>query len=484
MKDLDSDFGSFGDQDYDVVIAGAGFCGSMLAVQLAKQAPQARVALIEKGRQFGPGLAYEDADPTHLLNVPVGKMSAFPDDQEHFLRWLERNAELAEEWGVREIQAKAFVPRVLYGRYLSEQLDAATRRSTRLARIQNEVVGLLPVPEGGYIVQLSAGGFLFAKKVVLALGNFLPPHPPTPDETWINSPHYLRNPWAAATRAALGTPGNVVILGSGLTALDLLATQKQAGGASTVHIVSRHGLFAEPHNPSPNPPLASVVGAEELPLRLRQIVQRVRTQIRLAIERDGDWRPVVDGLRPVTQAIWQSLDPWGQRAFVRHVKPWWDIARHRAAPDVYAIKAELEAVGKLFIHRGRIAEIRESTQSLEITIRKPGRGGPVNLNAHALINASGPEVNYRKVESPLIGHLLQNGLIQPHRLGFGLSVTPEGQALNASGAATPGLFVLGSMRKGALWECTAVPELREQAADLAELLHRDIAKKASLRSLN
>jgi uncharacterized NAD(P)/FAD-binding protein YdhS len=479
MKTLDDDFSLHGDQEYDVVIAGAGFCGSMLAVQLARRSPRTRVALVEKAREFGPGLAYAEADHGHLLNVAAGKMSAFPDEPEHFLRWLEEHADLAASAGVTEIRPGAFVPRNLYGRYLAHLL--ATHKNPRHSRIHREVSGLLPVPQGGYVVNLAGGGFLFAKKVVLALGNFLPPHPHTPDDAWLESTRYIRNPWSAQARAALGGGGNVVILGSGLTALDLLATLQQGGGRAVAHIVSRHGLFAEPHNPAPNPP-QPVITADELPLRLRDIVTRIRRAIRDAIRETGDWRPVVDGLRPVTQAIWKSLDPWDQRAFVRHLKPWWDVARHRAAPGVFAVKQELEAAGRVQIHRGRILAVREAADgTLDLEISEFGQTEPTRLRAEALINASGPEVNYARVESPLIRNLLQNGLIQPHTLGFGLAVTPEGQALSASGEKSPGLYVLGSMRKGALWECTAVPELREQAADLAALLGQAFAAPTLLK---
>ena len=60
-----------------------------------------------------------------------------------------------------------------------------------------------------------------------------------------------------------------------------------------------------------------------------------------------------------------------------------------------------------------------------------------------------------------------------HRLG--LAVEPNGQVLGKSGAPTRGLFALGPLGQGSLWEITAVPEIVRQcdqaATNLAALEH-------------
>ena len=470
---------------YDVVIIGAGFSGSLTAIHLLDQGAQAgadgppvSVALVEKELSaFGRGVAYGTPCPRHLLNVPAGKMGAFPDRLDDFQRWLEAHPEATAELGVESVDAGAFVPRVLYGRYVASLLDeAAARADGRLRRVAGEVVEITPAdaPGGPLRVELADGRRLRAERVVLALGTFPPGDPRLRDNRFHRSPRYLYSPWSAETHDRLTAGGDALILGSGLTGLDLLLTLRGRKHQGTVHVLSRHGLFPRPHRPG-LAPWPAFLRAGELPRTVRGMFRVVRRQIAAAGASGADWRAVIDSLRPFTQEFWQGLTRVERNRFLRHLRALWEPHRHRAAPQALAVKEELEQTGRLVCHRGRIERIAEvdGGAALEVVFRRRGRDGArETLRVDYVVNCTGPECNYHRLGDPLITNLFARGLARPDALVLGLDVAPDGAVLDAEGTAGGRLFTLGSPQKGQLLETTAVPELRVQARDLARRLRR------------
>ena len=102
----------------DVAIVGGGACGTLVAVQLLRQAHAPwRIALIERSGALARGIAYGPAESCHLLNVPAAGMSALPDDEGHFVRWSGAAPD-------------AFVARPVYGAYLEALLTDAHARAS------------------------------------------------------------------------------------------------------------------------------------------------------------------------------------------------------------------------------------------------------------------------------------------------------------------------------------------------------------------
>ena len=464
---------------YDIAIIGAGFSGSLTAIHLLSDPgegePPLRVALIEKELSaFGRGVAYGTPCPRHLLNVPAGKMGAFPDRLDHFLDWLQSHpAELAAV-GLNEVNAGAFVPRVLYGRYVAALLqEAETHARGHFRRIAGEAVDISPLAGGGaWRVELADGRRLRAERVVLALGTFPPGDPRLRDTRFHRSPRYLYSPWSGGTHERLAAPGDALILGSGLTGLDLLLTLKDRKSAGTLHVLSRRGLFPRPHRAG-LAPWPAFLRPGELPKTARSMLRVLRAEIRRAAAAGSDWRPVIDSLRPFTQEFWQQLSRPERSRFLRHLRAFWEPHRHRAAPEVLAVKEELERDGRLVCHRGRIERIAETEggSALEVTLQPHGSGGQRTvLRVGYVVNCTGPECNYHRLGDPLIASLFARGLARPDELMLGLDVDPDGEVRDVNGASQDRLFTLGSPQKGRLLETTAVPELRVQARDLAARL--------------
>jgi uncharacterized NAD(P)/FAD-binding protein YdhS len=462
----------------DVAIVGAGFSGSMLAVHLADTFQASHeIALIEKRPRFGPGIAYGTDYRLHLLNVPAGKMGAYPEKPRQFLEWLKERRDLVSQYRLDPLKEGSFVPRNLYGLYIEELVQRCALQTGRVHRFEQEALDLTIAPHGWLRVLLGDNTTIFARKVVLAIGNFPPGDPATSDWRFHLSRNYLSDPWSSSTLRRLAYAGDILILGSGLTALDLIVSLRQIKQSGKIYLLSRRGLFPHRHAP-----VESYAFHQSDPRKIdsvRHLLRAVRNEVLLAAGMNIGWRSVIDALRPHTQAIWQQLDLVERRRFLRHLRPYWECHRHRAAPEVLDLKDAMEKAGRLRCYQGRLESIFENENTLHVKFRNRS-GAPYELAVGVVVNCTGPECNYHKLRDPLIVQLFLRGLARPDPLFLGLDVNDQGRLLDAAGDAVPNLHTLGSPQKGRLFETTAVPELRQQAFDLARLIAEDLQKNARL----
>jgi uncharacterized NAD(P)/FAD-binding protein YdhS/trehalose-6-phosphate synthase len=459
---------------FDVVIIGAGFSGAMTAVHLARLAPELRVLLCDKEGAFARGVAYGTRMRGHLLNVPAGKMSAFADEPDHFFNWLESRADELRKTGITEISRNAFLPRQIYGSYLRDVLADAKLNASGLEISAMEIVDIQPENDA-LVFQSSDEGDsgaaqIRARRVVLAMGNFPPGDPPTRDRSFHRHSRYINSPWSAERLRQVSEDDDVLILGSGLTTLDLLVTLDANKTRGAIHVISRRGLFPQPHKKIAPRPDWFDARRKNFPNTIRALVRFVRAEIKRAAANDHDWRTIVDALRPHTQKIWQSLSVPERRRFMRHVRPFWESHRHRAAPDVLAVKDKMLARGQVIFHKARVTKIREAPDGLEVSFYDRDAKREETIHVRYAVNCTGPECNYHKLKQPLVVNLLARGLIHPDPLFLGLYTAPNGAVVNYLGQPSERIFTLGSLKRGMLFETTAVPELRVQARELAEEL--------------
>jgi uncharacterized NAD(P)/FAD-binding protein YdhS len=461
---------------YDVVIVGGGFSGTMVAVHLARAQAGLRIALVDRGPAAGRGVAYGTTDPKHLLNVPAGDMGAFPDDINHFYRWLQSHPQHLAAVGIPEVRPDSFVPRMVFGDYIQDLLRQARSLPGTLDLIQDEVLDIKQMDKGHFEVTPKAGRTLKAAHVVLALGNF-PPGGPEQNgfDIFSNRDWFLNNPYAADVHAKLAEPGDVLIIGTGLTSLDVLLSLDKIKREGKIHILSRRGLFPEAHKKStPYPPF---LDAYNLPRTAHLLFRRVARELRRAHAHGVDWRPVLDSMRPFNQAIWTHLPLAERLRFLRHVQPIWDTHRHRCVPEVMAVKNRLEAEGRLVCHRGEIQDFHRNWKNVEATFRARGTNEIKKLCVRYVLSCTGPQADYRKLKDPLVRRLLASDLLAPDPMRMGANTAQGGRVCNKAGEVIQGLYTLGSLQKGRLYESIAVPELRCQAAALAGLLRAEISKK-------
>jgi uncharacterized NAD(P)/FAD-binding protein YdhS len=432
-------------ETFDVAIIGAGASGTLTAVQFARFAgPEARGALIDAGARAARGLAYGTPYGAHLLNVPAARMSALPDDPEHFLRWL-RGRDAAAGPG-------SFAPRALYGDYLASLL-AGDETYSRVDRIGGTAIGLTRADRrlGPWTVHLHDGRTIAARSVVLALGNLPPSDPLHLDGD--PPAEYVRDPWAPGSAIGLAPDVPVLLIGIGLTAIDVAVALRHEGHRGPITMLSRHGRLPQAHAPSTPRPLTELPSAFATP---RGALRWIRAQI----EAGGEWRAIVDSLRPHTVAIWRGWSIAQRGAFLRHLKNLWDVHRHRAAPEVLA---ELN----VSILRGRVIGMRESADGIVVET-----SSAQTLTVARVINCTGPACDYARLDLPLVVQMRRAGWLVPDPLRLGIETAEDGRLIGADGQPVDHLYTLGPLRRPALWESTAIPEIRQQAMELAKVLTR------------
>jgi len=451
---------------FTIAIIGGGFAGATTAAQLLRQqGGSISVVLVERGARVGRGVAYATPCPRHLLNVPARNMSAYPDDPEHFLHW----ARLNHDSGV---QPGDFLPRQVYGHYVAFVLQQEVElHPGRFERVQDEAVSVADV-DGLAEIRLRSGHTLFADKVVLALGNFPPGDPRLPGRT-PHSQHYISDPWAhgalvdASRDRYLEKNQSVLLVGSGLTSVDVAIALRTRGFRGTIHLLSRRGLLPQNHKATAIwPPFWD----ENSPKTVRGLLHLIRTQVEAAERLGSGWRAVVDSLRPFTVAIWRSFPRQERLRFLRHVRPYWEVHRHRVAPEIGVPLATQIQDGQIKTHAGQLQTYAEDAAGVDVTYRDRKTGDLKPLRVACVINCTGPEVDCRKIENLLLNHLILQKMVRPDPLFLGLDASEDGALVNARGEASDFLYTIGPSRKGSLWETTAVPEIRVQAALLATLL--------------
>ncbi len=448
-----------------ITIVGAGFSGTMVAAHLLREARSPlRVILIERAETAGVGIAYREQSDRHLLNVRAEGMSAFPDQPAHFLRWL---ADYRGDDAL--VNPAAFMPRRLYGQYLRDVLASAAdqaQRDVRLEIVQDEVTGLATQPN--LSLRLASGGSIDADRVVLALGNPGPADPPVEDRGFYASPMYQSHAWSMQGLISLRRDDAVLLVGSGLTTLDWIASLAERGHRGAIHVVSRRGLLPRVHQAAAKHVLSFDPAAA--PPRVRALMRLIRAEIAQVVAAGGEWRSVMDALRPHGQTLWQRLARPEQLRFLRHARTWWDIHRHRAAPRNLETVQRLLDSGQLEVLAARPVAFAERSDAVDVHLRRRGSDEVLVRQVQRVVNCTGPDSNYRRHNHPLLNALREQGLAVVDDIGLGLETDAAGRLLQQDGSVSADLFTLGPPRKGALWETTAVPEIRSQAQSLARQL--------------
>jgi uncharacterized NAD(P)/FAD-binding protein YdhS/glyoxylase-like metal-dependent hydrolase (beta-lactamase superfamily II) len=455
------------DSPTTIAIVGAGFSGSLVATHLLKTATRPLlIKLIERSHDIGKGVAYSTNITHHLLNVSAGKMSAFPDDPGHLLRWLNYNRSELAAFLPNDLNASSFISRQVYGLYIQsilEEAEAISSSNVRLERIVDEVVAVEPNGKGA-IVSLRSSRTFAADKIVLALGN-APSTPPGSQSPEKDDTSYQRNAWSPDALAELDPDAPVLLIGTGLTMVDMVVSLHDRNHQGKIYAVSRRGLAPLPHQSTK--PYPAFLSPEAAPKTVRGLLQRIRSEVQTAAAQDYDWRSVIDALRPITQQLWQQLPRVEQRRFLRHASPYWDVHRHRIAPEIGQVVQAMLDSGQLTVTAGRIQGYHVSSNGVAVPIQP--RHTKINqvLQVNRVINCTGVQADYRRSSQPLIANLRNQGLVRPNDIGLGLDTTADGTILDVRGNRSSLLYTLGTPRKGNLWETIAIPELREQAQVLA-----------------
>jgi hydroxyacylglutathione hydrolase len=433
-----------------IAIIGGGVSGTLTAFHLIRQGTPARVILIDQRPDFGLGLAYSTPSLRHLLNVPAGKISALPDQPDHFLNWLRRNHD-------RAATEKTFAPRAVFGRYIQSLLRETSPLEREIATVID-----VRLQDSGAVLTLDSGCELRADLIVLATGNFDPAPLPGITKAASDSGLYRHNAWVPETYESLHPDAPVALIGTGLTAVDVVLRLRELGHRGKIIAVSRHGIFPNRHDDYT--PLSSSAIPSDTPATCVAYLHALHA----AIREGAEWRAAIDSLRETTNELWLRLPIEEKKRFRRHLQRRWEVVRHRMAPPIAdVIESELRN-GTLDIREGHLKTVDASPAGAYITLR--AHDDIESFHADRVINCTGPSMNYRRIPSTLLQNLFKRGLVTSGPLGTGFQCSQDGAVIDADGHASETIFNLGPGRLGDLLESIAVPEIRQQAVELASTL--------------
>ena len=441
-----------GEGDCCVVVVGAGAGGALTASHLVTGlSSRFRVELVDPGPATGRGTAYSTTDDRHLLNVPASGMSAFPRDPDHFYRWVRQHHD-------RKAQPQDFIPRRVYGEYIEGLLRTAAEypANARLVRRQARVLGIDRRGDR-LVVRLDEGGTIVARAVVLATGA-------QPGVEWapadlVASGHLVADPWTQEL-----PEGDLLLVGTGLTMVDIAISADRPG--RTLHSVSRHDLVPAHHVLPTTPPVPPPPGITRL-ASLDELRDAVDAHVARTVEETGDWRAAVDGLRSVTAQLWRGLSEDERRVFLQDDARRWEVGRHRMPPVTARRLADIAEAGRWKRHTGTVASSRPAdSPDGHVTV---GLSDGTEVTVAAVVNCTGPVA--APVKDPLLSSLTRTGLVRPGPSGLGVDTADDGRVLGVLPPTVP-LYAIGTLRRGNLYETTAMPEIREQAYDVARSVVR------------
>ncbi|NTE36714.1 FAD/NAD(P)-binding protein [Agrobacterium tumefaciens] len=443
---------------YDVALVGSGFSAICTAAHLLSSLPaEASIAIVGDESDFGRGTAYRTELPYHRLNVPAGRMSVFPDRPDDFVDWLAEN-------GIAD-NPLLFASRGDYGLYLRDRLAGLLRSREQRARVdfvRARASACRPDGAGGFSFALENGEQLRAQNVVLCLGvgaASLPVQTVAREEE--GPQRIIGHCWQPGWLSKIKAGDRICILGSGLTMIDQVLTLRGKGHQGPIHVLSRRGLVPHPHVSPPSPPVEP--NLPEGSTEISWLLHALRKQVR-----DGaPWRTVMDGLRPQTQSLWQRLTPAQRGRFLRHALPWWNIHRHRIAPEVSRAFGKLLSDGVLEIHAGYLRSMEEGEEGIAVRYRRRHTQILKELQVDWVVNCTGME-RAGIGHSRLLETMRGDGVILLDPFGLGVEVDRQSRLLRTDGRSWPGLFAAGALTAGRFWEITAVPDIRVQAQKIAQ----------------
>ena len=448
-----------------IAIVGGGFSGTTVAANLLRlpNPEPPRVVLIERTRRLARGIAYADREYKYLLNVPAGRMSANPRDPHEFLTFARRRLPYA--------MPDDFLPRALYGEYLEATLndaELAAPPEVQLERVRADVVEIKRDQDSRAIqLQTTDGRTITADDVVLALGNPAPAWPQNLDSL-MGSPRYSDDPWTAPSSCRPGE--TLLVIGTSLTMADVVsAISVNCNDNVTIHAISRHGLIPPSQTAFRHAPCEGDSGAllREASFSVRRLMRSVRRLAESTQREGGDWREAITFVRSIAPALWNRLPLREKRRFLRHIRPYWDVHRHRLPQETLAQLEHMRLRGNLRICSGRLLAFERSGDKVKVTWRERGAARTSRLMVDRVINCTGPEYNPYRSRDPLMHSLLAQRLVSVDPLGLGIRTGEHGALLDAEDRPVDNLFYVGPQLRADHWEATAAAELRSHAEGLA-----------------
>jgi uncharacterized NAD(P)/FAD-binding protein YdhS len=450
-------------------IIGGGFCGIMSAIHLIQNSTSTfALFLINNNTEFGKGIAYNAYSNKLLLNVITSKMSAFPDEPDHFLKWVLEQGEYSNL--ERELLANSFLPRSMYGEYLTSIWEKAKllakTKGIEIHTIVDTVNNFNTIQEK-CVIYLENEKAIEVDECILATGNLIPRNPEIENPTFFESKNYFQNPWDKNSVINTTNFLPILLIGNGLTMVDTVIGLLENGFKGTIYTISPNGFHILPHRHG-NLKYQQLVEELEEGFSLRQIVKMVIKHTKRVRKFGISAEPIIDSLRGKSQKIWMQLSRDEKKQFLSKYRHFWGVARHRIPLQIHDKINQLKIDDRLKIKAGKIINLEEKEDIIKVTYFDKLKNETKKMLVSRVINCTGPESDIEKSNSTFLKNCLEKGIICQDEFKLGIEANPTSyQIINNDGKQAQNIYTIGSSLRGKLWESTAVNELRVQAFNLA-----------------
>ncbi|MBY0380577.1 MAG: FAD/NAD(P)-binding protein [Xanthobacteraceae bacterium] len=446
-----------------VAIIGGGFSGAAVAWHLRASTPDTEIVMIEPQRDLGRGLAYSTNDPAHRINVPAVRMSIDNNMADDFQDWVVETDYLAGDPDAALPDERLFPSRYAFGSYLGDRIGSL---KPAVRHIQSKAV---TVERSGneYRVLCDNGETVQANAVVIAVCH-APPETPRSLASLQDHPRFFANPWQNDARSLIGTNDRVLIVGTGLTMADIVASLDRAGHRGEIVAVSRRGMRSQPHTDDLRELKSDFTSPPSM--RASELVKRVRGAVIEAAQDGKPWQLVLDRVREQGQIIWQALPAQERLRVLRHLRPYWDVHRFRIAPQIHRVLEQRLADGSLALKTAAVRAVPASGAGLAVEFRQRREQQWKPERFDALMLATGPGHASVVQTNPLLARLVGEGLMRPNIFHFGVDVDPEGHAISGAGGSQARLYVAGPLARGTFGELMGISDLADYAEKIARRL--------------
>lgn len=464
-----------------IAIIGGGLSGTLAAINLLRYSKSvSTIYLIEKEKeQTAKGLAYSNHLPYQPLNVRASQMSLFGEFPVHFVKWLYQNKhKYPQEIG--EFSTDSFISRRVFGEYLKStlyQIVEEVQGNKNLSIINDEALDIEQISENKYQINFNVNKPIEVDKIVLALGNFSPATLPIPNLDFLKSDLYVSNPWESEA-LRIEPKKSILFVGSGLTMIDLVGSLHLQNHQGKIYVLSRRGLLPLPHQLYEVPTYKLRPLPNRAYLSVNDILTWFKDEKHNAAHLGYDWHSVINAIRDKSSEIWQKLDFPEKQRFLRHLRPFWEVHRHRMPLKSAHLISKLHKEEQLELIAAKIIDIQEDNNQAKVEFRRRGQWQPEAIRVDKVINCTGLETNLFKINNSLLQNLLKKAWLQADDLYLGVLTDKYGRLIKQNNEVLPNIFVIGSLRKASLWESTALKEIRYQAELLPK--HLDIVENVKV----
>lgn len=454
-----------------VAIVGGGLTGAAVAYHLARALPAhvVRIVVFEPRAGLGGGLAYDTDEPVNRVNVPAARMSLRPEDDDHFARWLRVTGYLATDPEAETTAGHLFPRRSAFGRYVAVQL-APLLGSGAVEHHRSRVAAITRRRGGGWGIAAADGTELFADIVVVATSHPAPRPPAVLERALAGYPGYIPDATVPGALRRIGALDRVLVVGTGLTAADVIAGLDARGHRGLIVAASRRGLRPRGHDLAAPASFCSFTAPPAL--SARALLRRIRQAVDGARAQGVGWQAVIDRVQEQGGSIWRALPPAERRRLLRLLRPYWEAHRFRIAPQVEAVLEQRLAEGTLAFRAASIvAAAPDAAGGFALRLRH-GRGAEGG-RFDAVVVATGPDHAGVAGSQPFLAGLAAAGHLQADALGLGLMVDTQSRAIAADGRPSGTLLVAGPLARGTFGDLMGVPQVTEHAV----LIAREVASR-------